>query len=111
MVAPAYCPSCGRAQVADAKFCSGCGQSFEATAAGSPQQGLAAGLLVVQNLWLKLVVGRVIGLVAGLAIWWFVAGPMLNGDFFPTIIAFFALAFGGVLVGQTLVLQSVAGRR
>jgi len=112
MPAPAYCPSCGTAQVSDARFCRSCGVAFDGPAAGgSAERNLASGLIVVQNLWLRLVVGRVIGLVAGLAIWWFLAGPLLNGDFLPTFIALVVLAFGGVLAGQMVTLSAVAGKR
>lgn len=111
MTAPAYCPKCGRGQAPDARFCPNCGEAFDPATAGAPQQGLAQGLLVVQGLWLKLVVGRLIGVIAGLAIWWFVAGPLFAGQFLPTIVALIVLPFAGLLIGQTLVLQAVAGRR
>lgn len=108
---PAYCPKCGRGQAPDARFCPNCGEAFDKAAPGPPQQGLAQGLLVVQGLWLKLVVGRLIGVIVGLAIWWFVAGPLFNGQFVPTVVTLIVLPFAGLLIGQTLVLQAIAGRR
>jgi|SRR6185369_1298317 len=114
-MAPAYCPACGRAQVADARFCSNCGQSFEAAptapAAAVDHQAMAQNMLYWQRLEWKLRAGRLLGLAAGILAWWFVVGPAMAGNPIGTFGAFFVLAFLGIWIGGQLVLQAIAKPR
>lgn len=107
-----YCSNCGAARGVGAN-CANCGAAYDQVAAPSGrgiEPSLAQGLITVQNLQAKLIVGRLIGLAAGLLIWWFVLGPALRGNFLGTIVAFFVLAFAGTFIGGRLVLEMIAGR-
>jgi hypothetical protein len=59
----------------------------------------------------KLIPLRLLGLVAGLALWWFVAGPALGGNPILTLGAFFALAGGGVYLGNIVGMMLLSGGR
>lgn len=67
-------------------------------------QGLAQAGLEVQSFNAALVVGRVIGFAIGMAILWFFVGPAFADNPIGVIVAFFALGFGGLLLGQWLML-------
>ena len=61
----------------------------------------------VQSSNAALVVGRLVGIAAGMVLLWSVVGPMLAGDApngLALIVAFFALAYGGLLLGQWVTL-------
>lgn len=104
-----FCPHCGAARQGGA-FCSSCGAAFEAApGGGSIQQGLAGGLLEIEQMRLKLIPFRIIGIVLGLAVWYLVVGP--NMEPLLTLIALPVLAFGGLYVGNIAALYLFSGRR
>jgi uncharacterized membrane protein YvbJ len=104
MTDQAYCPTCGVQRLQEAAFCASCGARFQPAGAPSIQQGLAGGMLELEQMRMKLIVGRLIGIAIGLAIWWFVIGPTFADN--PLIIfgALIALAFGGLYAGTLTVL-------
>ena len=63
-------------------------------------QDVAAGMLELEKLRLKLIPFRIAGIAIGLAVWWFVLGPVLGGDLLPTAIALGACVFGGLYLGN-----------
>lgn len=102
-----HCSNCGQALQAGVAFCSGCGASTAHVQQQlTSQQGLAQAGLEVQQFNLLLVVGRVLGLVIGLGVWWFAAGPIF-GETQPllVIVSLFVLAGLGILVGQWMTLM------
>lgn len=103
----AYCPSCGTQRAPGAAFCASCGSRFDAAPAvdqGNVQQGLAGGLVELEKMRVKLIVGRVIGIAIGLAIWWFVIGPTFADNPLIIFVGLIVLAFGGLYLGQMAVL-------
>ena len=106
-----YCPKCGKQLQAGAAFCSSCGASTVAHDQQlTAQQGLAQAGLEVQTFNLLLVAGRVIGLMVAMALLWFVIGPALGPENpLGVIVALFALAIGGILVGQWVTLKLLRG--
>ena len=107
-----YCSSCGTQLQAGATFCSNCGAAVASTSQQqlSAQQGLAQAGLEVQTFNGLLIVGRLIGLAVGMAILWFIVGPMLGPEgALGVIIAFFVLAVGGILAGQWVTLKLLRG--
>lgn len=68
----------------------------------STQEGVAGGLLELEKLRAKLIPFRIVGLIAGLALWWFVVGPALGGNPITTLIALVVLAGGGVYLGNII---------
>lgn len=100
-----YCPTCGKPLPGDARFCAECGASTAPVGQPSARQELAQASLEVQSFNAALVVGRIVRLAGGLALWWFVAGPMFGETQpFLVIAAFFVLAGVGILAGQWVTL-------
>ena len=109
-VAPAYCPSCGQPQAAGRNFCSNCGQRLTEPARATGHANLAASMLDLQRFWWKVQAGRIVGLLAGVAVWWFIVGPLL-GSSQPllVLVSLPVLAFVGLWTGGQLVLEAIAG--
>lgn len=109
-----FCPSCGTPRSAG-RFCASCGADLMAAAPAAPspslQAGMATGLYQLEQLRLKLIVGRLAGIAVGLALWWFVLGPSFGGDFIPTAVSLVVVLFGGLWVGQMVTLSVLSGRR
>lgn len=61
---------------------------------------MASGLLELEKLRAKLIPFRIAGIVLGLVVWWFVAGPFLQGNPIATLVALFVLAGGGLYLGN-----------
>jgi hypothetical protein len=103
-----YCSNCSTQLQPGVAFCGSCGA---ATSVQPPaMQGLAQAGLEVQSYNVALVVGRIVGLAVGIAILWFIVGPMLGPDnAFGIIAAFFVLAFAGLLAGQWVTLLIMRG--
>lgn len=108
-----FCGTCGTGRPEGAIFCPKCGAGFAAAASPAPalQQGLAYGLRELEIMRMKLIVGRLAGLVIGLLIWWFVLGPASGGNPLVVLAGFAVLAFGGLYAGQLVVLSMVGGKR
>ena len=104
-----FCGGCGARRHPETAFCGSCGAAFTTTSAsqGTVQQGLASGLIEIEKMRAKLVAGRLAGISVGLALWWFILGPTFGGDFIPTSVSLVVVLFGGLYVGQMLVLSLV----
>lgn len=74
------------------------------------QANVAAGLYQLEQLRVKLIVGRLIGIAIGLALWWFVLGPAFNQNVLAIWVSFFVVLFGGLWVGTMVTLSLVSGR-
>lgn len=101
-----YCANCGQQLPPGAAFCSSCGATIGGKSL-SAQQGLAQAGLEVQTFNGLLIIGRLVGIAVALAFWWFVIGP--NADVLVTLVAFFVLAFVGLLAGQWVTLKLIRG--
>lgn len=104
-----FCASCGTQRQPGAAFCPKCGAAFGPTAGA--QQGLAQGLQQLEYMRMKLIVGRLAGIAVGLVLWWLVLGPALGDNPLLVLVSLVGVVFGGLYVGQMVVLSMVAGRK
>ena len=75
------------------------------------QQGLAVGPQQIEALRRKVIVGRVIGVAIGLAIWWLVIRPTLGDNPLVALVALGLVTFGGQCYGTMVVGSMVGGKR
>jgi hypothetical protein len=112
-MAVSFCPQCRTPRAPGAEVCVKCGNQFvdapHQPASGQP--GLATGLQETEALRIKVIVGRLIGVVIGLTIWWFAIRPSLGDNPLPALVTLGLVTFGGQYFGTTVVWSVFAGRR
>lgn len=106
-VSGGFCPDCGAARTGP--VCATCGTRFDA--APAIRAGLASGLLTIEQLRMRLIPFRLAGLAAGLALWWFVAGPAFASSALLILGSLVVLVFGGFYLGNVVALYLLARRR
>lgn len=109
-----FCGNCGTQRQPGAAFCAKCGASFGPVPMGnavSHQQGLAQGLQQIEYMRMKLIVGRLIGIAIGLVLWWVILGPLFGDNPLLVAVSLVVVLFGGLYVGQMVVLSMVANRK
>lgn len=105
MAAPAYCPSCGRAQVSSSTSCPACGQVFDASATQQLAQAAMSAQTVNLLSWLGGVGGGIGGLLLGA---WLVYDRQIIDDVLLGFGAVLLAGFVGLFLGSRLVLALLA---
>jgi hypothetical protein len=75
------------------------------------QQSLATELQETEALRIKVIVGRLIGVVIGITIWWFAIRPSLGDNPLAVLVTLGLVTFGGQYFGTTVVWSVFGGRR
>ena len=78
-------------------------------ASSSFHQDLARTTISVQNFNLKVIVGRLIGVIIALAIWYLAVLPMVQENVIAILVLFFVAAFGGMWIGERVTLEAMKG--
>lgn len=117
MTDAAFCPMCGTQRQPGMSFCGKCGYDYGSTPAspagtmqarGSIQGGVAGGMYELEQLRVKLMIGRLLTVAVVLAVWWW-AIPIIKDPL--ALIATFLLAlFGGIWLGTMLTLNLLRSR-
>ena len=117
-MAASVCPQCRTPRAPGAEFCVECGNQFDDAPLqpeSSPQsmtaRQVAAGSQEIEALRIKVIVGRLVGVVIGLAIWWFAIRPALGDNPLAVLVTLGLATFGGLYYGTTVVWSMFAGRR
>lgn len=98
-----FCANCGTARGAGA-FCGNCGTAYEPPS-GTMNQNLAQATITVQNFGLRLLAGRIIGLVVALALWYVAIVPMTDDSPLVVMVAFPIAAVLGIFLGERVTLE------
>lgn len=112
MTATGFCANCGTARGSGA-FCGNCGAAYapsRPSMAIAPEPDIARALIHVQNLGIKLVIGRLIGLALALLLWWYVVVPASGENILVLFVSLPVLAFAGIFAGGRATLELLAGR-
>lgn len=111
----AFCPRCGTQRQPAMTFCGKCGLDFGSTQPAPPPGGgqsvqgsLSAGLYEIEQLRVKLIMGRLLTMAVALVVWWW-AIPIIKDPLLLIVTLLVALV-GGLWLGTMLTLSFLRGK-